>query len=100
MSKNVALNLSELVVSIVFATVVPDWECKSAGFIFNMQALHQSIFKVFFNHIPNLLKINFKSNEKIFSFFSTQIIAKTRIGKMRTELAKMGIYPAQWKVCH
>jgi hypothetical protein len=37
--------LAELVVSIVFATVVPDWECKSAGFIFNMQAPFANIFK-------------------------------------------------------
>jgi hypothetical protein len=69
MSKNVALNLSELVVSIVFATVVPDWECKSAGFIFNMQALTQSIFEVFFDFLPKTLKVNFITHEKILTFF-------------------------------
>jgi hypothetical protein len=55
MSKNVALNLSELVVSIVFDTVVPDWECKSAGFIFNMQAPTPNILSTFFKVLPNRL---------------------------------------------
>ncbi|WP_221389579.1 hypothetical protein [Dyadobacter sp. NIV53] len=32
MSKNFALNLLELVDVIVFTSVVPDWECKSAAF--------------------------------------------------------------------
>jgi hypothetical protein len=47
MSKNSALRLPELAAAIVFAAVVPDWECKSPTFIFKMQAPMQSIFKYF-----------------------------------------------------
>jgi hypothetical protein len=64
MSKNVALILSELVVAIVFATVVPDWECKSAGFIFNMQAPVANILPTFFttrlNRLINKLLVSWK----------------------------------------
>jgi hypothetical protein len=38
MSKNVASAIPKLVALIVFSAVVPDWECKSGSFIFNMQA--------------------------------------------------------------
>ena len=55
MSKNVALNLSELVAAIVFATVVPDWECKSARLIFNTQVLETNIFDNYFEIILNIL---------------------------------------------
>jgi hypothetical protein len=47
MSKNVALALPELVAAIVFDTVVPDWECKSGSFIFNMQETIANIFRNF-----------------------------------------------------
>jgi hypothetical protein len=46
---------AKLVVSIVFATVVPDWECKSAGFIFNMQVPVRNIFPKIFTQIHNRL---------------------------------------------
>ncbi|WP_262893224.1 hypothetical protein [Dyadobacter subterraneus] len=43
MSKNCAPHLPELAALIVFSTVLPDWECKSAAFFFNTQVLSQSI---------------------------------------------------------
>ena len=46
--KELCSGLPELVAAIVFATVVPDWECKSAGFIFNMQDPAANNFKSFF----------------------------------------------------
>jgi hypothetical protein len=49
MSKNVALILSELVVAIVFATVVPDWECKSRKFIL----IYKRWSKNYFHELKN-----------------------------------------------
>jgi len=39
------------VAAIVLAAVVPDWECKSAAFIFNKQTPKESIFKIFFEFL-------------------------------------------------
>ena len=47
MSKNSALRLPEPVALIVLSAVLPDWECKSAGFIFNTQALITNIYQLF-----------------------------------------------------
>lgn len=47
MSKNGASRLPKLVALIVLSAVLPDWECKSAAFFFNMQATDESILKVF-----------------------------------------------------
>jgi|GEM_PF-6222830 len=47
MSKNVAPVLPKLVALIVFSAVVPDWECKSGSFNFNMQVHAANIFKTF-----------------------------------------------------
>jgi hypothetical protein len=52
MSKNVALILSELVVAIVFATVVPDWECKSRKFIL----IYKRWSKNYFHELKKYLK--------------------------------------------
>ncbi|PSL22738.1 hypothetical protein CLV60_11996 [Dyadobacter jiangsuensis] len=47
MSKNVASDFPKLVALIVFSAVVPDWECKSGRFNFNMQAQTTNIFESF-----------------------------------------------------
>jgi len=45
MSKNFVSGLPKLVALIVLSAVLPDWECKSRKFIFNMQATGESILK-------------------------------------------------------
>jgi len=53
MSKNFAPRLPKLAALIVLSAVLPDWECKSAGFIFNMQAQDKSILKKNFRFFLN-----------------------------------------------
>jgi len=65
MSKNVALFLSELVVAIVFATVVPDWECKSGSFIFNTQATVENNLQLFFDTSANT-SVSDSNSQKLF----------------------------------
>jgi len=45
MSKNFAPRLPELDALIVFSAVLPDWECKSPTFIFDMQVLEEKKLK-------------------------------------------------------
>jgi len=45
MSKNSVSGLPKLDALIVLSAVLPDWECKGARLLFNMQAQDKSIFK-------------------------------------------------------
>ena len=44
MSKNSVSDLPKLVALIVLSAVLPDWECKGARLLFNMQETDESIF--------------------------------------------------------
>ncbi|MCE7063580.1 hypothetical protein, partial [Dyadobacter sp. CY343] len=48
----------------VCATVVPDWECKSAGFIFNIQIQKQNIFTKILTLQRNSLKMKIEEWKK------------------------------------
>ena len=69
MSKNLAPDFPELVALIVFSAVIPDWECKSGSFNFNMQAPIAKNCKTFYPISPNRLIKKKLHHEKIENFF-------------------------------
>ena len=92
MSKNVASDFPKLVALIVFSAVVPDWECKSGRFIFNMQMQDANIFRKFSAEILNRLIKKMLGLKKSLKFFRLHFLPHFKWRKTDSGTSYFSIY--------